>query len=860
MKWYKYFAHPLVVGFIFSCIAIFSFAKLYPFYTFEVSDEYQLKHNGEEYFCDINNDGNSEKVCYHQYDKFYNPSIYLYHSNGSLQSVWNIFDSPAKNSRLFFGDYNQNGIKEIYLFTQNVDSLFLYVIDPQDNKAFRINRKFIMKLANKGVDYQLFPVGLFNYNSDADKEFYFALTTDHSSSPGKVFAYDLANDNLFKSESIPANIINHLVVNDLNGDGKGEILISTKTTKDNRNGTSPQLLVLNHQLDYFVRPVKMSTTPSRLFVDVIESADDKFIVALNSGIADDNIFNTLLLFDINGNRIAEKKLNIKTNLIALDNDLSEEYFTLFSGKKLLKINHELEISGKKRLPGKGSLHYLTAKDVNNDSVKEICFTGDSLLYIFSSEFKKLVKINISTHGELNLTVKQLKDDTDKIVYQANGNLYLISIFKSITPLFRYLIYLAIFIFITFVVYLIHKYLNRFYLAKSNNSGDQHKTGYIIKPEKSYNEINRVAEVEEDYHQPLADSVKENYKKSSGFKNVVEQITNKYGFTIETSFYPSGRWEEINEQITETVSQLLKYIFSSLAGTDKSLVIQLRIVQHKDYLNLLIEFPDADYLAFFKENDVEVLKILKSLQGKTSYDYSNDIGTIASMDIPLKAYSKTKSFSNKKIKIVIAEDHDVSLFGLVTLFKNKPDIEIVGTAKNGMEVLKILESKEADIVITDISMPGMDGIELAEQLKIDYPDIKVIVFTMYLENWFIEQLLKHGAKGFVAKNSKINELINAVYHVREGKNYYCPQFKSKYGFNSADKKEITPENQLDSLNSYEKKIMGFFAENLTQIKISERLNINIKTLETFIANIMLKLNAGDKSEIIQIAKKQKYISG
>ena len=859
MKWYKYFAHPLVAGFIFSGIAIFSFAKFYPFYSFEVSDGYQLKHNGEEYYCDVNNDGNSEKVSYNKFDNFYNPSIYLYDKDGLLQSIWNIFDTPAKNSRLFFGDYNQNGIKEIYVFTQNVDSLFLYVIDPQDNKDFRVNRKFMMTLPGKEVDYQLFPVGLIDCNSDADKEFYFALTTDHSSSPGKIFAYDLANDSLFESESIAANIINHLVVTDLNGDGKSEILISTETTKDNRNGTSAQLLVLNHQLEYFVRPVKINTTPSRLFVDVIESADDKFIVALNSGIDDDNTFNALFLFDINGNRIAEKKLDIKTNLIALDSDFSEEYFTLFSGKQVLKVNHELEISGKNRLPGKGSLHYLTTKDVNNDSIKEICFTGDSLLYIFSSEFKKLAKINIPTHGELNLTVKQLKDDADKIAYQANGNLYLISIFKSITPLFRYLIYLVIFIFITFMVYLIHKYMNRSYLVKSTNSAEKHKTGYLKQPGKSYKEMNRVAETEEEYYQPVVDTVKESDEKRSGFKNVVEQITNKYGLTIETSFYPSGGWDEINEQITDTVSPLLTYIFSSLADTDKSLVIQLRIVQHKDYLNLLIEFPDADYLEFFKENDAEVLKILNSLQGKTSYDYSNDIGTIASIDIPLKPCSKTKSSKNTKIKIVIAEDHDVSLFGLVTLFKNKSDIEIVGTAKNGMEVLKILESKEADIVITDISMPGMDGIELAEQLKNDYPDIKVIVFTMYLENWFIEQLLKHGAKGFVAKNSKINELIDAVYHVRGGRNYYCPQFKSKYGFNSADKKEITLENQLDSLNSYEKKIMGFFAENLTKIKISEILNINIKTLETFIANIMLKLNAGDKNEIIQIAKKQKYIS-
>ena len=124
----------------------------------------------------------------------------------------------------------------------------------------------------------------------------------------------------------------------------------------------------------------------------------------------------VLFLDFDGVICTHKSINEATSFIE---SVGDDY-----------KNHELEISGKKRLPGKGSLHYLATKDVNNDSVKEICFTGDSLLYIFSSEFKKLVKINISTHGELNFTVKQLKDDADKIVYQANGNLYLISIFEK----------------------------------------------------------------------------------------------------------------------------------------------------------------------------------------------------------------------------------------------------------------------------------------------------------------------------------------------------------------------------------------------------------------------------------------------
>ena len=304
--------------------------------------------------------------------------------------------------------------------------------------------------------------------------------------------------------------------------------------------------------------------------------------------------------------------------------------------------------------------------------------------------------------------------------------------------------------------------------------------------------------------------------------------------------------------------MLACILTSFSAIDKSLLLKLRIFRHKDYLNILFEVPDFQEKDFLFLNVDEIQKRLKALGGHEDFDYSEGIGSIANIYIPLAVRSKSNS-ANQKIKVIIAEDHDVSLFGLVTLFKNKSDIEVVGTAKNGMEVLQILNSKDADIVITDISMPGMDGIELSEHLKTDYPSIKVIVFTMYLENWFVEQLIKHGAKGFVAKNSKINELVNAVYNVYSGKNYYCPQFKTKYGFNSAEKKVNTPKYQLDSLNNYEMKIMDFLADNLSKIKISERLKIKNKTLETFLANIMLKLHAGNEGEIIQIAKKQKYIS-
>jgi DNA-binding NarL/FixJ family response regulator len=851
VKWYKYFNHPLFIGFVLSAIAIYAFAHILPMQHFEITQTSHLNPGDEIYFCDIDDDGNSESINFYASTVFFNPTLSIYNSDSSLLAFWNFFDFPVKNSRLFFGDYNQNGIKEIFLFTQDQDSVFIYIINPKDDTRFLVKRRFITTLRNKNSAYRIFPIGLLNNLSNPEEVFYFALSFEHPELTDKIFGYDIANDHLFHSVDLRAQIIHPIVVNDINGDGAKEILISVETKENKFSKPLTQLCVFNHHLEYFFKPHIIDKAPARLWVDVLTTTKDKYIIALSSRTQNNTVFHSLFLFDENGECIAEQKLDWETHLVALDSELSEEYFTLFSGKHILEINADLEMEIKKRLTRKKALQFLAAQQIGKDSSKKLFFTADSSLYIFTSDYKKMDKLSVTNHDKSIFSVKRLRNDPDMIAYQAGKKMYFINYFKNMPYLTRYLIYITFFILITFAVFLVSKFLHHWWLKKNND-----KTRYNQLTEKFNDDGNLLEDADVDYHPPY-DSVGKKLNAPTDLKNMVQQITSQFNFKMVTTFYPSGDWYAINQHITKTVGQFLEDILTSLSVIDQKLSLYLSIIRHKDYLNILIQLPNSEAKDFSILNDEKISDLLKDVKGKVALDCSEGIGTIVNIYIPLVIQSKS---SKQKIRIIIAEDHDVSLFGLVTLFKNKSDIEIVGTAKNGMEVLQILESKKTDIVITDISMPGMDGIELTEQLRNDYPAIKVIVFTMYLENWFIEQLIKHGAKGFVAKNSKLNELIHAVYHVYEGNNYYCPQFKSKYGFNVAEKKEVTLENQLDSLNSYEKKIMNMYADNLTKIKISELLNINAKTFETFMANIMLKLNAANEKEIIQIAKKQKYISG
>jgi len=852
VKWYRCLIHPLFLGFIISVIVVFTIARVFPVQKFEITNRSVLKNDGKIYFCDINNDGNSERVDFYTYKGFFNPSISLVHSDSSVIGFWSFFDTPAKNSSLFFGDYNQNGVKEIFTFTQYKDSVFLYIINPQVDKHYLVERRFIETLPDKQADYQILPIGLLSSNEDSVKEFYFALSVNHPTSHDKIFGYDIAHNYLLESEDINAKIIRPILMNDLNEDGKKELLISTRPKENMLTNISSKLLVFDLQLELFFTPPVLCEIPSELYIDVLENADKKNIIVLNSAFADGKVSHLLYLFDSTGELIAKNSLDWQTTLEALNCDISEKYFTLFSGKQVIEINRKLEVHRKKRLSRNESLQFLAADKSRNNATKEVFFAGDSTLYIFSSDFRKIAKLDIPVLQELNVTVKKENNAPGKISYQSGRSWYLINYVKNMSFLIRYLIYLVLFVVITFIVFLLTKYGHKWWLRRNAD-----KTSYNYPEENLNKEIIQTEEPEGEYHQS---SLNSDNKESKDFnlKKLIEQKINNYEIQPEAFFYPHEGWKEINKQLTHKIDELLAYILTTFSAIDKSLLLKLRIFRHKDYLNILFEMPDFQQKDFSSLNDDKIQKRLKALGGHADFDYSEGIGSIANIYIPLAVRSKSNS-ANQKIKVIIAEDHDVSLFGLVTLFKNKSDIEVVGTAKNGMEVLQILNSKDADIVITDISMPGMDGIELSEHLKTDYPSIKVIVFTMYLENWFVEQLIKHGAKGFVAKNSKINELVNAVYNVYSGKNYYCPQFKTKYGFNSAEKKVNTPKYQLDSLNNYEMKIMDFLADNLSKIKISERLKIKNKTLETFLANIMLKLHAGNEGEIIQIAKKQKYIS-
>ena len=145
-KWRSYLMHPLVIGFVLSVLVISVFAGYFPRYYAEIVDQSKLNNNGEVYFYDLDNDGNSEKIHYYHYDRIFQPTLYLYDSNDNFKFLWNFFESPVKNCRIFHGDYNNDNINEIFVFTEKADSIFLYILNSDTDKELVVKRQFIANI------------------------------------------------------------------------------------------------------------------------------------------------------------------------------------------------------------------------------------------------------------------------------------------------------------------------------------------------------------------------------------------------------------------------------------------------------------------------------------------------------------------------------------------------------------------------------------------------------------------------------------------------------------------------------------------------------------------------------------------
>lgn len=209
-----------------------------------------------------------------------------------------------------------------------------------------------------------------------------------------------------------------------------------------------------------------------------------------------------------------------------------------------------------------------------------------------------------------------------------------------------------------------------------------------------------------------------------------------------------------------------------------------------------------------------------------------------------------------IKVLIADDHQMFIDGLKSMLEDIEGIAVVGEAMNGREVIDNCSETPVDIVIMDISMPVMDGIEATKELLKVKPDIKILGLSMYNDRNFISDMLKTGAHGYILKNTGKEDLLKAIHTLEAGQTYLGEDV-SKTLLNSFMKK--TTQSQLvEKLSEREKEVLECIATGCTTQEIGDKLFISKNTVETHRKNLLYKLNAKNTAELINNAYKKKII--
>ncbi len=215
----------------------------------------------------------------------------------------------------------------------------------------------------------------------------------------------------------------------------------------------------------------------------------------------------------------------------------------------------------------------------------------------------------------------------------------------------------------------------------------------------------------------------------------------------------------------------------------------------------------------------------------------------------------------KVTILIADDHPIIRSGLKNLFEDDGRFEVVAEADSGLTALSEVETHKPDIVIMDISMPGMDGIEATRRIRKEFPDTKVIILSMHHEKQYAIDAFRAGASGYVLKGSDPKEVLESVRRVLDDGLYASPTVADRLLYSIVDliKKEQVTE-PYDTLTDREREIFGLIADGEKNREIAERLCISVHTVKTHRVNIMNKLDVHDMAGLMRIAIKKDVSEG
>lgn len=209
---------------------------------------------------------------------------------------------------------------------------------------------------------------------------------------------------------------------------------------------------------------------------------------------------------------------------------------------------------------------------------------------------------------------------------------------------------------------------------------------------------------------------------------------------------------------------------------------------------------------------------------------------------------------QRIRLLVVDDHTLLRQALRSLLEAQPNLEVVGEAINGRDAVEIAEQMMPDVVLMDMVMPGLNGIEATRQIIKRSPGTRVLILTAYLEDERLLQSLRAGASGYVVKNSDLDELLLAIQSVHRGNTYFSSAVSEELAVNEVLLQSKQPDGKTgyDLLTNREREVLQLIAEGLSNQQIADVLVISVKTVEAHRSHIMTKLHAKHRTDLIRYA--------
>ncbi len=211
-----------------------------------------------------------------------------------------------------------------------------------------------------------------------------------------------------------------------------------------------------------------------------------------------------------------------------------------------------------------------------------------------------------------------------------------------------------------------------------------------------------------------------------------------------------------------------------------------------------------------------------------------------------------------IRVIVADDHDVVRRGICATLEAVPEVKIVGEASNGREVVRMAAERRPDIVIMDINMPELNGLDATRMIQKELPQVRVLVLSMHESEQLLRQVLEAGARGYVLKSDAGQELVRAIRALESGQVYFTPKVSEMLMTGYLGGSKDSGEN-VTPLSAREREVVQLLVEGRSNKEVATALGISVKTVETHRARIMEKLNLKAFSDMVRYAVRNNIIS-